>query len=246
MPAIHRIVAAAVYDERSLTIPVSFTWDDWAREVKDIQWRHRAILWWLGDAMIFGSERFSETYAQAVEDYSEDSITRAMAVCREFPPQRRRAIGFSFHAAVMAKGRGSNKRLFTPEQADALLDLAVAQKMTREAFREMIKERRAAIETIDSLPLPIPEDDLVDAGALDQLEPIDEGPPIIKVAELINLFPNQEPAPPLSPDEAASRLMMATRSNQLPEDIAEAILIVLADRDRLIEEARLQSARSWS
>ena len=243
MPAVHRVVAAAVYDERSLTIPLGFTWDDWLHEVQDIQWRHRAMLFWLGDAFIFGEQRFGEIYAQAVEGYSEESIARAMSVCREFPPQRRRAIGFSFHAAVMARSAG--KRVFTTEQADALLDLAVAQKITRSAFRTLIAEHKAAV----SPPAAAQPDQpavITDAGDLvakayfaggRPAEEMPPAPPIITMAELINLFPNQEPAPePLSADEAASRLMSATRGNRLPDDIVEAILIVLQDRDRLLAE----------
>lgn len=268
MPSVHRVVAAAVYDERSLKIPTGFTWDDWLREVQDIQWRHRAILWHLGDAFLWGESRFGEMYAQAVDNYSEESITRAMSVCREFPPQRRRAIGFSFHQGVMVKSRKTGKRLFTPEQEDALLDLAVEQKLTREAFRELIKERREALDPAAIRPsdtgsaddasrsdeiagenpaLPTNPDDPVSTEPLDRQSvdhADDEGPRIIKVAELINLFPNQEPAPaPMSADDAASLLLSATRGNRLPSDIIEAILIVLQDRDRLLAEAALPSAR---
>ncbi len=252
MPAASRMVVdQAVYDERSLRIPEGFGWDDWLREVQDIQWRHRSMLWWLGDSMVFGERRFGEIYTQVVEDYSEESIMRAMPVCKEFPIERRRPIGFSFHQAVMAKDRSGNKRIFTAVEADALLDQAVDKKMTREAFRELIAERKKAfIEAEHERQREIfaaakAEPELKSDSFLQELKseepaPRMDAPP---AAEVVNLFPTseQQQVPALSADDAADRLMSVARAGQLPEDIIEAILIVLQDRDRLIAEVGLRA-----
>lgn len=248
------VIDQAVYDERSLRIPAGYSWDDWLREVQDIQWRHRATLFWLGDAFNFGESRFGEIYTQAIEEYSEESIMRAMPVCREFPIERRRPIGFSFHAAVMAKDRASGKRIFTAEEANALLDRAVTEKMTRETFRELIAERKKAFiaaqapvvqrseraahngDVADSSPAE-PTQDTPEEGAWHEELVTGAGVPP-RSADVVNLFP-PAPSATISADDAAEMLRATLRDGWLPDELAEAISVVLQDRERLIAESRL-------
>jgi hypothetical protein len=130
---IRRAKIKIVREPTVMLFPVGTTFDDWSEAVKELQGEHRSILIWLGDAFLFGTDKFGELAASAVGSYSAETIDRAMRVCRAIPPQRRRDVGFSFLQAV---------EKLPPEDQDELLALAEKHDWTREAMRDAVREKR--------------------------------------------------------------------------------------------------------
>lgn len=64
---------------------------------------NRASVWWIGDWLLYGENRYGETWAQALAatGLTEETLRQRMSVCQAIPPSDRRAgVGFSLHHAV--------------------------------------------------------------------------------------------------------------------------------------------------
>lgn len=228
-----RVVKPVVREDTALFIPVGMTYEDWEREAKAVQCQHRAMMWHLGDVMNFGQEHFGELFAQAVETYCEDSIQRAMRVCRAFPPQRRRPIGFSFHQSIVP---------WTERDQDQILDEAVRGEWTREVFREEVKRRNDERRKLDAVhdasappegPLERAEEAVVEVEA-ERVESSAEVVMLFPQAEAVAEAIESEPAPILTAAEAAA-LLLAMPHSTFPARAWEAIRTVLTERERLLE-----------
>lgn len=262
MPQSNTVIQGVVYEENALFFPRGMGWDDWRREVSEIQWRHRSTMWHLGDAFLWGENRFGELYVQGVDPYSEESIQTAMRVCRVFPPKRRRwKLGFSFYQVVYKRSEA---------EQDELLEMAATMGLTREAFREIRKERDAAAAVAaaareDALKAAgvtilrprdqprlsfltgqsetttgLPSEASAGTSATEVLEPEPEPQSATAAPGVEAVDPRESVAEFLSRQrpqiaaDAAGWLMTYTRGGQLPADVTEALLLVLAERERLL------------
>ena len=201
-----------------IEFPVGVTYEQWADVAARLQREHKGALWRLGDVFLIGEERFGELYAQAVENYSAETIQMAMRVCRAFPIQRRRSCGFSFHQSCVS---------LPPEDQDELLNQATAGDWTREEMRQAVRERRMPKLTNPperkTEPAPpnlatTPEDERIVPPPAQPDPPADLVSPIRRFASV---------------GEAAEFLRQTARST-LPESIANAVALVIEDRDKLL------------
>ena len=84
----------------SYTPPETMTFPDWEKTLALIRNISNQHMWWLGDAINWGSARWGEKYSQALEatDYDYDTLAKAAFVAKKFPPLRRRnGLSFNHH-----------------------------------------------------------------------------------------------------------------------------------------------------
>lgn len=257
--SVTRLRAAKIDVRREPTgmmFPVGITFDDWRGEVAALQAEHKSAMWWLGDAANFGEDKFGEMYAEAIEHYSIETIQTAMRVCRAFPMQRRRPIGFYYHQAAYK---------LAPAEQDELLSLVEKDPdvWTREAMRQEIRRRRQEKEAAEAAKQPALQ--VVPGGGRENAEPApevedeeekpigepDEAAPIRAPAndpeayyESDNLrVPGSEQevyapsAEPMAADDAAAMLSSMAEA-AFPENIARAIRALLVEREKLLRVAK--------
>jgi len=105
----------------------------------------QATQWAVGDWIEFGERAYGEKYAQAeaLSKRSPDALMTLAWVARRFPVSRRREIlSWSHHAEVAG---------LPPAEADALLDRAEAEGLTRAEVRILRRQSRTGV----ALPLPL-------------------------------------------------------------------------------------------
>ena len=217
-----------------MVFPVAMLFEDWQREVAQLQREHKAYCWYLGDSVLYGQERFGELYAQAIENYSIETIQMAMRVCRAFPAERRRKCGFSFHQAVIK---------LEPTEQDELLDAATREDWTREQMREEIRRRREERERAKQPELPVEPDAKTEENYSDNCsDPAEPAPPDplhqnkhIWNGSATEIIP---PGPvPISTDDAAV-LLRSIAHSALPGRIGQAVIAILDERDAVVDVLR--------
>ncbi len=237
--------------DTGILFPVGIVYAQWASVAKRLQREHKSFMWKLGDSFLAGEERFSELYSQAIEEYSIETIRTAMRVCRAFPYQRRRPIGFYFHQVVYA---------LRPDEQDELLALVEKNGWTREAMREEVRDRRQRAEAAANAAAPqlavnqtVSGSYNAEAGGKPAEEDIDGETKTRHLDSLIDpdeeemrdpglrrddMRPHSEPAPigrrGLNSDDAAAFLTSVARA-ALPENVAGAVIFILSERDRLLQ-----------
>lgn len=235
--------------ETGIVFPADMRFEEWAVWAERLQADHRALSWRLGDMANFGSDRFGERFAAVVTNYSADTIDRAMRVCRAFPHHRRRRIGFSLHAAVLAKDQHTGNYLLTEFEQDELLINAEAADWTREALRQAVREivgprRTLKPSTVTSEPRQNGE-----SLAADVKQPTAE---ILRPAawhrfggitpdsNVTDLEPEQilpGPAPALADVESAIAFLQSLMPS-FPVPVADAIQVLIDDREALLRQLR--------
>lgn len=116
----------------------------------------RAVGWWIGDWLRYGSHRFGERYARAARITGYDTQTlmnMAYVASRYDPSERRTTLSWTHHAEVAG---------LDGEERERLLDLAESERLSarclREEFRRTRKLLRAAEKPAPSGgPLVCPE-----------------------------------------------------------------------------------------
>jgi hypothetical protein len=207
----------AAYTDNTVLIPADWDYPQWETEAKSLQRSHRSMSFWLGDLFIWGEARFGEDFSQAVDTHSEETVRRAMRVCRKFPPERRRACGFSFHQRIES---------FEPADQDEILDLAVKHDWRREQLDEEIARRRMARSTVGS-PEPQSKHRLGEGTP----DPAANGGSDPAAAQ-------PSPSSPNWTDEAAALLQQVAPA-VLPTHIAAAVGLILKERALLRRIAAL-------
>jgi hypothetical protein len=102
---------------------------------------HRRSAWALGDALLYGEQVFSETYAQAASltGFSPQYLQNLASICRRVPRPRRQPLLSMGHHDVVAK--------MEPAEQTEWLGRAVDARWTRE-------EMRAQVDNHNGKPLP--------------------------------------------------------------------------------------------
>ena len=81
--------------KNSLTISGTLSFNDWWTYYRGIEAVRGACLWWLGDLLCYGEQKYGEKYAQALEvskhsEYEASTIRNAQWICEKVPPESRR------------------------------------------------------------------------------------------------------------------------------------------------------------
>jgi hypothetical protein len=128
-----------------LTMADSVTEGEWEVIGQKLQFNHNRAQWWLADWMWEGDYRFGNVYdaAEQITGYDRAYLQNLASVSGRFS-RRRENLSFGHHQAVAA---------FDEAQRERWLDLAEAERWSREQLREAIRASRQ----LPSRPAPVVE-----------------------------------------------------------------------------------------
>jgi hypothetical protein len=134
-------VRGAVPSRIGMRFDARLPFEDWHRLGKQLSMHANASVWWLGDWVAFGKEKYGRRYKQAVVitglDYQ--TLRNYAVVARRFDMSRRRdKLSFQHHAEVCA---------LSPKEQDRWLDRAEACRWTRNQLRRQLRAEQAGIST---------------------------------------------------------------------------------------------------
>lgn len=136
-----------------LQLPQTDTFDDWSSVGSILCTQARRMNWAIGDWLIDGSTRFGDKARDEANRIFRSDVERfdpIVKTCRRFPEEKRHAaLTFGHHAAVMT--------VEDDDEAQALLDQAEAQLLTKAALKAKVRVTQAA-------PTFLPDDDPEDAA----------------------------------------------------------------------------------
>jgi hypothetical protein len=105
----------------SLTLP-EMPYDEWRDTLLAVARVGKAVQFWLGDALLYGENRFGEQFAQAASEtgYSEESLRGFLWVASRIPPSvRRPTLSWSHHQVVAGlEGEGPRVYLAAAEEGN--------------------------------------------------------------------------------------------------------------------------------
>ena len=120
----------------SLQLPSDITYAQFEGLLGYLGTVNRRLMWYIGDAVLFGEGAFTEQVAQAVlaTGLNEGTILNRVYVCRNIPPSRRIAsLSFGTHEAVSA---------LPAREQRYWLEKAAKQGWTRQQLRQAMAARR--------------------------------------------------------------------------------------------------------
>jgi hypothetical protein len=115
----------------SLQLPEGLPYDQWRDTLLMYAKVGKAMQFWLGDALLYGENRFGEQFAQAASEtgYSEESLRGFLWVASRVPPSiRRLTLSWSHHQVAAGS-----------EDPKTWLDTAEANSWTVKDLRHAIK-----------------------------------------------------------------------------------------------------------
>ena len=76
----------------SLKLPLQLKFEEWANIVRGLNNVEQSVMFWIGDAFVYGEARFNDQWTQVMEEtgYTKGTINNAMYVSRAIEPERRR------------------------------------------------------------------------------------------------------------------------------------------------------------
>jgi hypothetical protein len=89
--------------EIGLSLRRGLAFVEWEHTVELLGRMGRCCHWWLGDAILYGEDRFGEKASQGIEaaEYDPGILAKIVTICRRVEPARRRKeLSFSHHIAV--------------------------------------------------------------------------------------------------------------------------------------------------
>lgn len=113
----------------SLVLPDGLSFEQWSEIGGTLKRIERSVMWWIGDWLRYGEQRYGEMYTQALDktEYSYQTLNDAKWVAGEIEISRRREnLSWSHHKEVAARSH---------EEQEELLDCADAQKWSRNELR---------------------------------------------------------------------------------------------------------------
>jgi hypothetical protein len=90
-------------DSTHLALPLRLKFDDWVSVIRGLSNCEQSIMFWLGDAMVYGEDRFNDQWSQILDEsgYAQGTINNAMYVSRRVKPEDRRPeLKYGHHYAV--------------------------------------------------------------------------------------------------------------------------------------------------
>ena len=127
--------------ETSLVIQNDISFDEWMGIGNFLKQVNKCVLWWLGDWLNFGENKYGEKYSQALEetDYSYSGLSNAAWVANKIETSRRREnLSWSHHAEVAG---------LSEEKQDIFLGKALDKTLSVMDLRKEIKRPN------DSIPI---------------------------------------------------------------------------------------------
>jgi hypothetical protein len=141
-------------------------YDCWAAIGLRLQGAAGSVHWWLGDWLQYGSERYGETYAQAIAEtpFTYKHLANCKWVANRIDISRRREnLSWGHHAEVAG---------LTDQQQDDLLDDSIAHKWSVHRLREEVRTVKALADPNRMVPIPAvapdPPRQPFDVGAYDE------------------------------------------------------------------------------
>ncbi len=122
-----------------LDLPADMTFEQWQGIGQSLRGVERSLMWWIGDWLRYGERRWGEMYSQALDatDKAYQTLANAKSVAEKFEFSRRREkLGWSHHAEVAS---------LPPDVADALLDEAERDGLSRNDLRKRASQVKAAV-----------------------------------------------------------------------------------------------------
>lgn len=128
--------------EQGLSIDASLGFNEWRELVRQLLGTNDRALWSLGDAWVYGQERFGKDYDAALRELAAESRLMLVGarVARGFPASRRRdQLSFEVHSIVASED---------PDEQDRWLDEAERQGWGREQLAFEF------VQSIAKVPVP--------------------------------------------------------------------------------------------
>jgi hypothetical protein len=114
-----------------LKITARFSREQYQAFGTTLQAIHRSILWWAGDLLVFGERTFGEEFAQAIGEYSKQTLCNAMWVSSRIELSRRlETLSWSHHQEVAS---------LEPRAQDKLLKAAVDNNWNVHELRQAVR-----------------------------------------------------------------------------------------------------------
>ena len=73
-----------------LKLPLRLKFEEWRSIVRGLNNVEQSVMFWIGDVMNYGEQRFNDQWSQVLEEtgYSQGTVNNAMYVSRQIPPER--------------------------------------------------------------------------------------------------------------------------------------------------------------
>jgi len=130
----------------SLSIPAAITIDEWVTIGEELFVISDASIWWLGDWLVYGQDRYPDRYKRAIERTSLQykTLRNYAWVARKFEVSRRRdTLSFQHHAEVAA---------LPQDEQDVWLDCAEFLRLPVTELRRQIKAAGSGSDAQPSVP----------------------------------------------------------------------------------------------
>jgi len=138
----------------ALRLPNGLSYTAWAGVGARVHKIQNATPWWLGDWILSGEANHPQTYAQAIEERSAETLRQAAWVCSRIEPARRRVeLSFSHHRVVAKLGVADQ---------DRWLKWAVENNASKRELEAQVNAERVA----DGIEEPKPERIKLDKDAI--------------------------------------------------------------------------------
>lgn len=124
---------AVAGDRTRLCLPDDLRLADWCRIGTKLLTVSDSSSWWIGDWLVFGSDKYPDRYRRAIARTSLDyqTLRNYAWVARAFEPSRRRAgLTFQHHMEVAA---------LPPDEQDHWLGFAIRLKWSRNELRRQVR-----------------------------------------------------------------------------------------------------------
>lgn len=122
--------------ETHLVVCPGLSWEEWQEKWAAVDQTHRAILWWVGDALIYAEDNFGDQWAQAVDAQYADQHRNAMWVSRQIPVSERVAgLSWSAHRETASLGAEERREILAMAKREGwgARQIAAERKRRKEA-----------------------------------------------------------------------------------------------------------------
>lgn len=122
--------------------------DEWLQIGQQLKAMSQGLMFWIGDWLNYGEERYGEAYAQAMDvtGYSYRTVKQAKYIANKFPPDERSDdLTFTHYTAVAGE---------EPERAKELLQQAATESLTVEELKIVRRGTDMSSPTEEKVPCP--------------------------------------------------------------------------------------------